>query len=74
MLNPAFSISQEVNAFIEQRKNTKKPTTKNSGLLKRNSMGVDTQDGGTKQPIETVADIVESLRAEQQNIKELKDA
>jgi len=74
MLNPAFSISQEVDAFIEQRKNTKKPTTKNSGLLKRNSMGVDTQDGGTKQPIETVADIVESLRAEQQNIKELKDA
>jgi len=74
MLNPAFSISQEVDAFIEQRKNTKKPTTKNSGLLKRNSMGVDTQDGGTKQPIETVADIVESLREEQQNIKELKDA
>ena len=74
MLNPAFSISQEVNAFIEQRKSTKKPTTKNSGLLKRNSMGVDTQDSGSKQPIETIADIVESLRAEQQNVKELKDA
>jgi hypothetical protein len=74
MFNPAFSISQEVDAFIKQRKNIKKPVAKNSGLLKRNSMGIDTQDSGAKQPIETIADIVESLRAEQQNIKELKDA
>ena len=51
MFNPAFSISQEVDAFIKQRKNIKKPVAKNSGLLKRNSMGIDTQDSGAKQPI-----------------------
>ena len=73
MFNPAFSIAQEVDAFIKQRKSIKKPDMKNSGLLKRNSMGVDTQGSGSKQPIETIADIVESLRAEQQSIKELKD-
>lgn len=74
MFNPAFSISQEVEAFIQQRKTAKKPATKNSGLLKRNNRGFTTQDNSAKQPIETVADIVESLREEQNKIKELKDA
>lgn len=74
MFNPAFSISQEVEAFIQQRKTAKKPVTKNSGLLKRNNMSFTTQDNSAKQPIETVADIVESLREEQNKIKELKDA
>tara|TARA_E500000318_G_scaffold41653_2_gene39863 strand:+ start:580 stop:804 length:225 start_codon:yes stop_codon:yes gene_type:complete len=74
MLNPAFSISQELDAFIEQRKKTEKPVSKGGGLLKRNSMGFSDRENTKKQPIETVADIVESLRAEQENVKELKDA
>ena len=74
MFNPAFSISQEVEAFIQQRNSMKKPTNKNSGLLKRNNMSFTAQGSGAKQPIETVAEIVESLRAEQNKIKETKDA